>query len=361
MKQILSAVLILGCCLLANAQIAYKTIDLSGLSLEGRGWNSGLKDNYDRFPARAEQTVRKEVWDLSRNSAGLQVRFRTNASEIKLRYIVTGSKQMNHMPATGVSGVDLYAKSGKEQWKWCGARFSFGDTVVYTYSNLNKQDDREYVLYFPLYNHVSWMELSYPDSSVFRFEEPVKEKPVVIYGTSIAQGGCASRPGLAWTNILGRKLGRPVVNLAFSGNGRMEPEVFKLICEIDAEMLVIDCLPNMAGEVYLKGELKKRLTEGITFMRTQKPNLPILLVDHCGYTDELTNDQKKITYQSANKIQRAVFDSLINAGVKNLYYLTKEEIGLNIESTVDGIHPNDIGMMEYANAYLKKLKDILKN
>jgi hypothetical protein len=345
---------------MANAQVAYKTIDLSGMSLEGRGWNSGLKDNYDRFPARAEQMVRKEVWDLSRNSAGLQVRFQTNASEIKLRYIVTGPKQMNHMPATGVSGVDLYAKAGKE-WKWCGARFSFGDTVVYTYSNLNHEDDREYVLYFPLYNHVSWMELSYPDTALFRFEEPVKEKPVVIYGTSIAQGGCASRPGMSWTNILSRKLGRPVVNLAFSGNGRMETEVFRLISEINADMLVIDCLPNMAGGVYLKGELNKRLTEGITLIRTQKPDLPIMLVDHCGYTDELTNDQKKNTYQSANKIQRAVFDSLRNAGIKNLYYLTKEEIGLNIESTVDGIHPNDIGMMEYAEAYFRKLKEIRKD
>jgi GDSL-like Lipase/Acylhydrolase family len=211
------------------------------------------------------------------------------------------------------------------------------------------------VLYLPLYNHVSWMEVSYPDDAMFRFEEPVSDKPIVIYGTSIAQGGCASRPGLAWTNILSRKLGSPVVNLAFSGNGRMEPEVFRLISEINAEMLVIDCLPNMAGEVYLKGELKKRLTEGITFMRMQKPDLPIMLVDHCGYTDELTNDQKKNTYQLANRIQRAVFDSLKTAGMKNLYYLTKEEIGLNIESTVDGIHPNDIGMMQYAEAYLRKI------
>jgi hypothetical protein len=361
MKQIIPVLLIFCWCHIANAQVAYKTIDLSGRSLEGRGWNSGLKDNYDRFPSRAEQVVRKEVWDLSRNSAGLQIRFSTNAKEIKLRYTVTGPKQMNHMPATGVSGVDLYARRGNEQWKWCGARFSFGDTVVYTYSNLNQEDGREYVLYFPLYNHVSWMELSYPDDAMFRFEEPVKEKPVVIYGTSIAQGGCASRPGLAWTNILGRKLGRPIVNLAFSGNGRMEPEVFKLISEIDADMLVIDCLPNMAGEVYLKGELRKRLVEGISFMRAQKPGIPILLVDHCGYMDEFTNDQKKMTYQSANKIQHDVFDSLKASGMKELYYLSKEEIGLNIESTVDGIHPNDIGMMQYAEAYLKRLKAISRN
>ncbi|HLO83304.1 MAG TPA: SGNH/GDSL hydrolase family protein, partial [Chitinophagaceae bacterium] len=88
--------------------------------------------------------------------------------------------------------------------------------------------------------------------------------------------------------------------------------------------------------------------------------VPILLTDHCGYTDELTNDVSKNTYQAANKIQLAVYDSLKAAGVKNLYYLTKNEIGLNIESTVDGIHPNDIGMMQYAEAYYKKLRKILK-
>ena len=56
-----------------------------------------------------------------------------------------------------------------------------------------------------------------------------RDKPVLVYGTSIAQGGVASRPGLAWTALLERKLDRPVINLAFSGNGRLEPEVLDLI------------------------------------------------------------------------------------------------------------------------------------
>jgi hypothetical protein len=362
MRQSLLTLLVLIFCLSAHAQAqrTFKSIDLSAQPLEGRGWNSGLKDNFDRLPAKAEQTVRKEVWNLARNGAGLHVNFRTNADEIIVRYIVTGSKQMNHMPATGVSGVDLYSKSKTGQWLWSSARYSFGDTVVYRFSDLTREDGRVYTLYLPLYNHVSWMEISYPAASDFQFEEPLKKKPIVVYGTSIAQGGCASRPGLGWTNILGRKIQRPVVNLAFSGNGRMEKEVLELISEVDAELYVLDCLPNMASKTYIDGELKKRLLEGISFLRTQRPDVPILLSDHCGYTNESTNDVSRYTYQAVNKIQLAVYDSLKAAGMKNLYYLTKEELGLNIESTVDGIHPNDIGMMEYAEAYFLKIRKIFK-
>ena len=88
----------------------------------------------------------------------------------------------------------------------------------------------------------------------------VRINPIVVYGTSIAQGGCASRPGLAWTNILGRKLDRPVINLAFSGNGKLEKELIELLSEIDASLYVLDCLPNLTSpEYYSTGELKKRI------------------------------------------------------------------------------------------------------
>lgn len=363
MRASLFTVLILTICQFTVAQTprTFKAIDLSTQVFEGRGWNTGLKNNYDRFPARAEQNVRKDVWNLSENSAGLYLRFQTNSDEILIKYIVTGAKQMNHMPATGVSGVDLYSKSKTGEWLWSAAKYSFGDTIMYRYTNLNKEDGREYRLYLPLYNHVSWMEISYPADAMFRFEDANKQKPVVIYGTSIAQGGCASRPGLAWTNILGRKIQSPVINLAFSGNGRMEKEVFALIGEIDAELYVLDCIPNMAGPTYANGELKKRLLAGIEYLQTNRPAVPILLTDHCGYTDESTNDVNRNTYQAANKIQRAVYDSLKSAGIKNLHYLTKSEIGLTIESTVDGIHPNDIGMMQYGEAYFLKIRKILKS
>ncbi|MGH2563757.1 MAG: SGNH/GDSL hydrolase family protein, partial [Ginsengibacter sp.] len=333
--------------------------------LEGQVWPHEVKDFYDRLPARAEQSVRQAVWNLSKNSAGLQMRFQTNASEIIIKYQVQGSLQMPHMPATGVSGIDLYSKTIDGAWLWAAGRYSFGDTITYHFKNLLPNDqhvnNREYTLYLPLYNSVKWMEITVPKDAMFKPLAVRTDKPIVVYGTSIAQGGCASRPGLAWTNILGRKLGRPVINLAFSGNGKLEKELIDLLSEIDAKMYVLDCLPNLTSpDYYATGELKKRIIASVTELQERRPLTPILLADHDGYTDGDINPVRKNEYVSTNAVFRQTFDSLVAAGVKNIFRLSKEAINQDIESTVDGTHPNDIGMMHYADAYAKEIKIILK-
>ena len=189
------------------------------------------------------------MWNLSHNSAGLIIRFRSNSAKITVRYTVGGAMNMPHMPSTGVSGVDLYAKNSDGTWLWSAGRFSFGDTVVYQYTGIDPKDiyhnhGREYRLYLPLYNSVRWMEIGVPDTSSLSFLPLRAEKPVVVYGTSIAQGGCASRPGMAWTAILGRSLDRPLINLGFSGNGRLEKELTGLLTEVDASLYILDCLPE---------------------------------------------------------------------------------------------------------------------
>ena len=330
--------------------------------LQGQAWPSEVKSFYDRLPAKAEAIVRKPVWDLSRNSAGLQLRFQTNADEIIVKYMVSSQHQMPHMPATGASGIDLYAKTIDGKWSWAAGKYAFGDTIVYRFSNLSTNDqhvkDHEYNLYLPLYNSVKWMEISYPKQCSFKPLKTTTEKPIVVYGTSIAQGGCASRPGLAWTNILQRKLNRPIINLAFSGNGRLENEIMDMISGIDANLFVLDCLPNLTGAYVSNGELHKRLVNAVVGLQAKKPGIPILLAEHDGYTDEGMNPVRRKDYQEPNKVLTEVIDSLWQAGVKNIYRLSKEAINQDIESTVDGTHPNDIGMMHYADAYEKKIKSI---
>ncbi len=330
--------------------------------LEGQGWPKEVKNYYDRLPARAEQTVRKEVWDLSENSAGLLLRFRSNADEIVVKYAVAGRLQMPHMPATGVSGIDMYAKNSDGKWLWCAGKYSFGDTITYRFTNLLSKDQYgnafEYNLYLPLYNSVKWMEINVPKDSVFTPLSVRKEKPIVVYGTSIAQGGCATRPGLGWTSILSRKLGRQVINLGFSGNGRLEKEVISLIAELNASLYVLDCLPNLTGVAGT--ELKKRITESVRELQNKRPGIPILLTEHDSYTDEEMYPAKKKEYQDVNNALREVFDSLSAKGVKNIYILTKNEINQDIETMVDGVHPNDIGMMRYAEAYEKRIRTIMK-
>lgn len=347
---------------LAQTTAKYKTWnpahDLKSV-IVGQAWPAEVKDYYDRLPARAEAAVRKPVWNLSKNSTGLNLQFRSNAEEIIVKYQVTGALQMPHMPATGVSGVDLYAKGHKGEWLWSGGKYKFGDTVVYRFTNLGTADrkERDYTLYLPLYNSVKWMEISVPEESVF-VPVPTTQKPIVVYGTSIAQGGCASRPGLAWSSILSRKLQQPIVNLAFSGNGRLEKEIVELLPEIDASLYVLDCLPNLTGEDYTNEILRKKIEDAVAHLQLKKPNVPILLTEHDGYTDGGISELRKKAYTRVNIVLKETFAALKAKGIKNIYYLSEAEINQDIESTVDGSHPNDIGMMNYANAYEKVIRKI---
>ncbi|MES1215851.1 MAG: SGNH/GDSL hydrolase family protein [Bacteroidota bacterium] len=335
--------------------------------IEGQAWPKEVKDFYDRLPARAEQTVRPDVWNLSKHSAGLYIKFSSNSSEITVKYTVQnkGNFAMPHMPATGVSGVDLYAITQGGKWVWAPGRYKFGDTIEYRFTNIEvdpefKGRDCEFRLFLPLYNGVSWMQIGVPPDKNLIPSPLTKEKPVVVYGTSIAQGGCASRPGLGWTNILERKLDRPLINLAFSGNGRLEKPLIELMNEIDASLYVLDCLPNMvASGGFTDEELENRLTAAIKGLREKHSGTPILMVEHSlstntGIIDTIRNRE----CEKANKVSQLVYKKLTEQGIKNLYQLTNAEIGLDIEATVDGVHPNDVGMEEYAAAYAKTIHTI---
>lgn len=338
----------------------YNPLDETDFVIQNQGWKEEIGKRYQRLPDRAEGNVRKSVWGLSNNAAGLAIHFYTNAEQITIRYGVTGSVAMHHMPATGKSGVDLYAIDSDGKWRVASGKYHFGDTITYTFDHLSQSEYHkhgfEYRLYLPLYNTIKWLEIGISDSGELTFIPQSLEKPIVVYGTSIAQGGCASRPGMGWTNILSRKLDLPVINLAFSGNGPLEKEMVDLIRELDAAMVIFDCLPNMGN--LSSDEVKKRTAYGVSTLR-EKSDIPILLVDHIGYRNDQTNRTTKEPADRLNVASQEAYDSLKQAGVKNLYYLSKEEIGFPEDGCVDNIHPNDLGMQAYANAYEGALRRIL--
>ncbi|MEZ4772214.1 MAG: SGNH/GDSL hydrolase family protein [Bacteroidia bacterium] len=332
--------------------------------VEGQAWPGEVAKTYDRLPARAEKTARTDVWNLSRHSAGLMIRFFSNSSDIRVRYHVGPNLQMPHMPATGVSGVDMYAIDAEGKELWCHGKYSFGDTISYVFDGLRPNDSfhkrgREYRLYLPLYNSVEWLEIGTADTAIFTPLPVRQDKPIVIYGTSIAQGGCASRPGMAWTAILSRKMDRPLINLGFSGNGRLEPEIISLIAEIDAKVFVLDCLPNMVPSRFSDEELRSRIITSVRTLQQKRPGVPILLTQHAGYTDGLTVPSREEAYTAVNASLEKAFSQLKSEGVNNIYMLTREALALELDGTVDGTHPNDLGMLSHANGYEKSLRMIL--
>ena len=324
---------------------------------DGQGWeNMG----YSRLPDTAENVVRDAVWSLSRQAAGISLRFETNADSIAITYQVVGNLAMPHMPATGVSGIDLYVKN-ENDWLWCHGKYQYNNTIRYDFKvdRLSK-GMRRYELFFPLYNTIKNLRIGVNSESSLKFTQARTQKPIVVYGTSIAQGACASRPGMGWTNILARKLDYPVINLGFSGNGRLEPEVIDFVNEIDASVFILDCLPNLPpSRGYDQDEIHKRIRNSIESLRKKHAETPILLVHHAGYSDGLVDLERSRVYESLNRWTTEIFENLKNEGAENLFLLTIDEIALSNDATVDGTHPNDLGMQQYADAYENVVKALI--
>lgn len=345
---------------------ATRWFDLRLLNLEGQAWKD-TKAPFDRFPAKAEQKVGAGVWGLSQHSTGLCARFETNAASIKARWTLTSARlEMPHMPATGVSGLDLYVRSEDGIWRWLAngrpSAQTNEATLVANLPPLRKSiETREFLLYLPLYNGVSSVEIGLPADAKLSKTEPSKNddgsirKPIVFYGTSITQGGCASRPGMVHTAILQRRLDHPVVNLGFSGNGKMEMQVAELIAEIDASCYVIDCLPNLEPR-----EVAERTEPLVRKLREVRPKTPILLVEDRSYSDSFLVTAKRERNEYNRHALHSAHARLRGDGVEGLFYLDGDSLlGGDNEGTVDGSHPTDLGFFRQADAFEQVLRPIL--
>lgn len=317
-------------------------------------------DNYGRLPNDIRHIVRTPVWNLGENAAGLYIDFKTDSPSIIVKYKVKGPLNMPHMPTIGVSGVDLYFHNSKTHlWEWAFGNYQFKDTISYTFADL-KANEGVFRLYLPLYNSVEFMEIGVQSSSALNFVND-RPKPIVIYGTSIAQGACASRPGMGWTNILGRDFSNEIINLAFSGNGRLEKPILDLIVKQEAAVYILDCLPNLAitSDRSIQ-QLDSLLISSVEYIRSIRPHTPIVLTEHSSaYTPGFMNINRVSEYNKSTDVGKNSFSKLKKKGVKNIYWLTSKDIGLDINSTVDYAHPNDVGMMKIAKAYQKLLLKIL--
>ena len=340
----------------ANGSVLW--YDLKSLPIEGQGW-SDTKAPYDRLPGKAEGVVRPPVWSLSRNSTGICARFVTDAAKIHARWTLTSQNlAMPHMPATGVSGLDLYVKSDG-RWRWlANGRPTAPTNEVALVSGL-PDGSREYLLYLPLYNGVSSVEIGIAKDSKLSKADPRpagRERPILFYGTSITQGGCASRPGMVHSAILGRRFDRSVINLGFSGNGKMEPELATLLAELDPAVYVLDCLPNMNAQ-----EVTECVEPFVQTLRKAHPQTPIVLVEDRFYTDTHLLAGKRQHNAANHAALRAAYEKLVAAGVQGLHYLPADHLlGDDDEGTVDSSHPTDLGFMRQADAFAKVLEPLFK-
>jgi lysophospholipase L1-like esterase len=322
--------------------------DIREWDIEGRGWND-TESPFDRLPARARSVVREPVWNLSRHSSGLSVRFVTDAAAINARWrLRSQSLAMAHMPATGVSGLDLYIR-GTHGWRWAGAGRpeKSPDNDVCLVSGL-KSERHECQLYLPLYNGVERVAVGV-HRDAFIGPAPARPKrrrqPICIYGTSVTQGGCASRPGMAFPAIIGRRLDRPVINLGFSGNGQGEPEISRLLAELDPAVYVIDCLTNMNINL-----ITERIDYMVQALRTAHPETPIVFVECLRFQNENFVNEKQKGQSEKTAAMKVAYDRLQARNVAGLHIIKAEKLmGTDGEGTVDGIHATDLGFIRIAD------------
>lgn len=279
------------------------------------------------------------------------VRFDSDAREITARWTLDQPmRSIEHMPATGIAGLDLYARDNGT-WRWVGLARPKNELqneeriLVGIPSGMH-----EYLMYLPLYSGVESIQIGVnedaaitPGASSNGFGEG---KPLVFYGTSITQGASASRPGMAYPAILGRRLNRSTINLGFASNGTMDLELAELMGEVDAAAYVIDCVPNMTVEM-----VRTRSVPFVAILRERRPEVPIVIVECIDQQNAwfLPGIHEGIVVR--NEALRSAFDTMEDRGFNRLVYVEGSRLlGDATDTAVDGIHPSDLGNTYIADA-----------
>ena len=249
--------------------------------------------------------------------------------------------------------IDLYARDAKGQWRWAAATRPSQQEMQAALLRGIAPGMREYAVYLPLYNGTESLSIGVPAGAKFEGLAPRKAKPIVFYGTSITHGACASRPGITHPAILGRWLDRPVINIGFSGNGRMHEAVGKLMAEVDAACYVIDCLPNMNAAA-------ERCVPLVKLLRKARPDTPIVLVEDRRFANSWLTPDKAKFHDDNHAALRKAHEQLKAGGVKHLHYLGGDVLlGDDTEGTTDASHPNDLGFLRQADAFEPVLRKAL--
>ena len=325
--------------------------DARELPLEGRAW-ADTPDPWCRLPARAKDKVTPSVWSLSKWSAGLALRFTCSAPKFVVKWSLKSPRlAWPHFPATNVSGVDVYAWRGPDRgWRYAKCQKVWGQ-------NTNEMEvalgpNVPAMIYLPTYNGIADLRIGAPEGATFKAvpERPEgHRKPLVVYGTSITEGACASRAGMGYAMILARDLDLELVNLGFAGAAQQEPAMADLLGEIDAACYVVDCLHNMD-----LAKTKARFEPFLRRLHALRPNVPIVTADAC--TAWMKPGEKDLFCRETVKRLRKEDPKLWG----NLFHLPCEEMfPWDGDPSVDGCHPNDWGMKFVAKGFEKYVRQAL--
>lgn len=323
--------------------------------IDGLPWFHENQGEFWRLPARSKDAFPKPVWNLALDPAGARIRFRTSSSTLALRLEWPHPSDMRNMHAFGQSGVDLYI--GNTYWGTAVPDKDAAPGKVYEHVFFKGQPRvmRDVTIYLSLYSPVKVLEIGLDANAAI--EPPAAfsiPRPVVFYGTSITQGGCASRPAMSYQAILGRRLNLDHVNLGFSGNGKGEASLARAVAEIDAAAYVLDFAQNnptveSLAEVY---------DPFIGILRERHPDTPILAITPIYAANETTGSSRN---EEMRALIRKVVSRRIAAGDTHLQLVEGSDLigPSRVDGLVDGTHPNDLGFEWMAEGLAQRLRKLL--
>ncbi len=328
---------------------------LEGVRFRGPG------DRLRRLPD--DPALPEAVRHLAAHTSGLSLGFITGTGRLRLKVKLYSRSRHDHMPATGDAGFDLYWRS-VSGWHFVAVTRLSPDENTYEADLLKNapRQEREFLLNYPLYSGVESVEIGIdPDASLRPPPPRADSRPVVIYGSSITQGACASRPGQAFANILSRRLGYEFLNYGFSGNGKGEPAVIDYLAQVpDPAMFILDYEAN-AGPAGIRATLEPALRR----LRRDHAAVPIVILTRIPWGGELleTGDVKRrgAAARASFEFQKELVERLRGEGDRRLRLVDGSDLaGEDWDAgLVDGTHPNDLGFRRMADALEPLLRDIL--
>ena len=304
---------------------------------------------FRRMPEAAAKAVSPGVYALHSNTAGGRIRFRTNSPYIAISVKMPSIGKMSHFALCGSAGFDLYV-NGTHTYSY-QPPFDITDGYEGIY-NLPDAKMRDILINFPLYSDVSEMHIGLSDNAEVLAPMPYTHpKPMVFYGSSGTQGGCASRPGTAYQGFVSRELDADFINLGFSGNARAEEAMYNYIKTLDMSVFVFDYDYNSPSIEHLEATHEKMFLA----IREAQPELPVVF---------MTAPKAVLSYQYKTRCEiiRKTYTNAIARGDKNVYFIDGPTLMAlcGTEGTVDCTHPTDLGFFSMARALIDVLKNILK-
>ena len=349
-------------CSFSDETYHYYDIKKAPFKIEGLAWFSKEKE-YFRLPKDCQQDVSEAVYWLSSHPAGGQLHFQSNSKTIVIKVQLAASANMTHMTGVGQAGFDLYYKKRNEKnyHFFTSTNYPYGQVEysIVLYRN-DKKEWKDFLIHFPLYMGVKnvWLGLE-KDALLKPARKRKKQGKVVVYGTSITQGGCATRPGMAYTNLLSRQLDIEFINLGFSGSGLGEPIMAELMTEINNVSLFILDYDANGG---CTGDLEKNMKNFILTLRKKYPIIPILILSKPPFTNYVFLKEEIELRKRLVEFQKNLVLEFKAKHDENIYFLDGNTLyGKDWEEcSVDGIHPTDLGFYKMSKTLLPVIKKILK-